>query len=146
MPAVRFMDFKRNGNRSEFEKLHFKRREVLASLVLAEYMEGKGRFLDQVINGIWAICEETFWGVSAHNSTSRYPKAPLPDVNEPIIDLFAGETAGLLSWTYYLLKSRLDNITPLICERIETEIKGGFLIPILKEMISGGWALAECKS
>lgn len=123
LPAVRFMDFKRNGNRSEFEKLHFKRREVLVSLVLAEYMEGKGRFLDQVINGIWAICEETFWGVPAHNYLSRHPDAPLPDVNEPVIDLFAAETAGLLSWTHYLLKSRLDNITPLICERIETEIK-----------------------
>ncbi|NLO81547.1 MAG: heparinase [Clostridiales bacterium] len=132
LPAVRFMDFKRNGNRSEFEKLHFKRRNVLATLVLAEYMEGKGRFLDQIINGIWAICEETFWGVPAHNYVSGYPDAPLPDVNEPIIDLFAGETAGLLCWTYYLLKSQLDKVTPLICRRIETEVKRRILDPYME--------------
>ena len=132
LPATRFMDFKRNGNRSEFERLHFKRRHVLASLVLAECMEGKGRFLDQIVNGIWAICEETFWGVSAHNIVSKYPGAPLPDVNEPIIDLFAGETAGLLAWTYYLLKPQLYDITPLICERIEYEIKRRVLDPYLE--------------
>ncbi len=132
LPAVRFMDFQRNGNRSEFERLSFKRRDVLATLVLAEYMEGKGRFLDQIINGIWAICEETFWGVPAHNSVSGYPNAPLPDVNEPIIDLFASETAGLLCWTYYLLKTQLDDITPLVCQRIETEVKRRILDPYLE--------------
>lgn len=130
--AVKFMEFARNGNRSEFEKLHFGRRHILSSLVLAECMEGNSRFIDQIINGIWAICEETFWGVPAHNIVSKSPGAPLPDVNEPIIDLFAGETAGLLAWTYYLLKPQLDAVTPLVGDRIEYEIKRRILNPYLE--------------
>ncbi len=39
---------------------------MLAKLVLGECMEGQGRFLDDILNGIWTICEETYWGVPAH--------------------------------------------------------------------------------
>lgn len=130
--ATKFMDFKRTGNRSEFEKLHFNRRHILSSLVLAECIEGESRFIDQIINGIWTICEESFWGVPAHNIVSNNPGAPLPDVNEPIIDLFAAETAGLLAWIHYLLKPQLDKVTPLIVERIEFEIKRRILDPYLE--------------
>ncbi|MBD1382273.1 heparinase II/III domain-containing protein [Metabacillus arenae] len=127
LSAVRFMDFFRNGNRREFEKLHFQRRRALSSLVVAECIEGKGRFQDDIINGIWCICEESFWGVPAH---SRLENA-LPDISEPIIDLFAGETAGFLAWTHYLLQSQLDEVSSLICKRIQYEIKHRVLDPYL---------------
>ncbi|NMA95291.1 MAG: heparinase [Clostridiales bacterium] len=132
LPATKFMEFEQMGNRSRFERIHFERRRKLSSLVLAECMEGKGRFLDDIINGIWAICEESFWGVPAHNIVSEYPGAPLPDIDEPIIDLFAAETSSLLSWIYYLLKSELDDITPIISKRIEKEIKRRILDPYLE--------------
>jgi len=131
LPAVRFMDFTRDGNRSRYEALHFKRRNVLALLIIAECIEYKGRFLDDIINGIWAICEESFWGVPAHNHTPSNRREPLPDVTEPIIDLFAAETAGLLSWAYYLLKLELDKVTPLICKRILLETEYRILDPFL---------------
>lgn len=132
LPAVRFMDFVRDGNRSRFEALHFARRTALATLVLAECAEGKGRFLDDIINGIWCICEESFWGVPAHNITSKRERIPLPDVTDPIIDLFAGETAGLLAWTHYLLRSQLDAVTELVTARIRLEMKKRILDPYLK--------------
>jgi hypothetical protein len=132
LPAARFMNFVRNGNRTSYERPSFQRRTALASLVVAECMEGKSRFIDDIINGIWCICEESFWGVSAHNYISKKGKALLPDVSEPIIDLFAGETAGLLSLTHHLLKSRLDKVSPLICERIQLEMKRRILDPYLE--------------
>ena len=132
LTATLFMDFKRTGNRTRFEERHMKRRHALVSLVLAECMEGKKRFMDQILNGIWVICEETFWGVPAHNIVSKHPGAPLPDVTEPIISLLSVETANLLSWTYYLLKEELDDITPVICERIKVEIKRRILDPYLQ--------------
>ncbi|MBP1917397.1 hypothetical protein J2Z23_004402 [Lederbergia galactosidilyticus] len=127
LPANFFMDFVRNGNRTRYENPSFQRRSALASLVIAECLESEGRFLDDIINGIWCICEESFWGVPAHNNLNN----KLPNVSEPIIDLFAGETAGLLSLTYYFLKSRLDQIDPLICNRIQLEVKRRILDPYL---------------
>ena len=39
---------------------------MLQRLILAECLEGKGRFVDDIANGVWLICEETFWGAPAH--------------------------------------------------------------------------------
>ena len=66
LPASVFLQFVRDGNRSNYERLLKSRRERLEALVLAECVEAKGRFLDEIANGIWATCEETFWGYPAH--------------------------------------------------------------------------------
>ncbi len=131
LPAVRFMDYLRDGNRSRYEALHFSRREGLAKLIIAECVEGKSRFIDDIINGIWYLCEESFWGVPAHNYTRSHTSI-LPNVSEPIIDLFAAETAGLLAWAYYLLGSKLNEVSPLILERIEKETRHRILDPFLE--------------
>lgn len=131
LPATVFLEYVRNGNRSDYEKLSFARRRQLATLVLAETMEGRGRFLDQIINGIWAICEESFWGVPAHLNLQK-AKAGLPDVEDPAVDLFAAETAQEMAWTYYLLKKRLDSVNPLIARRIVLETRRRILWPYLR--------------
>jgi len=130
LPATVFLQFKRNGNRSNYEKLSFKRRQMLATLVLAEAFERKGRFIDQIINGIWATCEESFWGVPAHMGLQK-AGVGLPDVEDPVVDLFAAETAQELAWTYYLLKPELDKVSPLVTSRIEYEVRRRILIPYL---------------
>jgi hypothetical protein len=131
IPATAALDFVRSGNRTNYENVSFERRRALASLVMAELFERQGRFLDQVINGIWAICEETYWGISAHLGMQGKGSG-LPDVKEPTIDLFAAETSCQLSWVLYLLGSRLDDASPLIRERIEYEINRRILIPGLE--------------
>lgn len=127
LPAVRYMDFTKNGNRRRFEALYFQRRNALGSMVIAECMEGEGRFLEAIMNGIWSLCEESSWCIPAHNDGEA-----LPDINNPIIDLFAGETAALLTASYYLLGTRLDAESPLIRRRIDTEIKRRLLDPFLE--------------
>jgi hypothetical protein len=59
LPATLFMEFIRNGNRSNYETPYFQRRQHLAVLALAECFEYRGRFLDEIINGLWHIMEET---------------------------------------------------------------------------------------
>ena len=55
LPATVYLEFKRIGNRSRYQSIWRERREMLHGLVLAECMEGKGRFLDAIANVIWAI-------------------------------------------------------------------------------------------
>lgn len=116
-----FLDYVRDGNRSRFQRISFERRAMLAALVLGECMEGRGRFLDDILNGVWTICEETYWGVPAHVGAQKRGSG-LPDVTEPTVDLFAAETGMLLAWTHYLLGGRLQEISPLVPERIRYEV------------------------
>jgi hypothetical protein len=131
LPAAVFLDYVRNGNRSNFERLRSDRRLKLATLVMAEVFEAKGRFLDDVANGVWATCEETYWGVPAHVSLQKRGSG-LPDVLEPTVDLFAAETASLLAWTDYLLGAELKAVSPLLPERITIEIDRRVLTPCLE--------------
>jgi len=117
-----FLEYVRDGNRSNFQNVSFGRRAQLAELVLGECMEGRGRFLDDILNGVWTICEETYWGVPAHVGAQERGSG-LPDVKEPTVDLFAAETGMLLAWTHYLLGAELDEISPLVGERIDYEVK-----------------------
>ena len=137
LPATVFLDFVRTGNRSRYERLSFDRRRQLANLVMAEVFERQGRFTDQIVNGIWAICEESFWGVPAHLGGQKAGHG-LPDVTDPYVDLFAAETGVLLAWTYYLLAPELDKINPLITRRILYEIDRRILSPYL-EHEDWGW-------
>jgi hypothetical protein len=128
LPATLFLEFKRIGNRSHYERVYMERRAKLRSLVLAECAEGKGRFLDEVVNGLWLTCEETWWGLPAHLSLQKAGPG-LPDAAEPVIDLFAAETSMLLSWALYLLASEFDKVSPLLRGRLHSEIDRRILAP-----------------
>jgi len=129
--ATTALDFKRNGNRTRYESAQFGRRHRLVDLVLGECAVGDGRYLDEIANGVWLICEESFWGVPAHLGAQK-AKVGLPDVSEPIVDLFAAETASTLAWTEYLLGERLGAVSPLISQRIRAEAKRRILDPLLE--------------
>jgi len=131
LSATVFLEFARTGDRANFQGLRNARRDALCSLVLAECVQGNGRFLDDIVNGVWVICEESYWGVPAHLSMQAQGFG-LPDVSEPTVDLFAGETAALLAWTSYLLGSQLDEISPLIQQRIKLELDNRILKPCLE--------------
>lgn len=117
LPVTVFSQFRTIGDRTNFQRLSFGRRTQLNALVMAELMENKGRFMDDILNGIWALCEETWWGIPAHYG----PKVSLPQ--DQTVDLFAAETGSQLAWINYVLKAKLDAFSPLVSERLEKEIK-----------------------
>ena len=108
--ATDFMAYKQTGDRVIMENPHFDRRNHLVLFALAELKENKGRFLPQITNGLFAICEETFWGLSAHMPHHTYTLEDIPMPNENYIDLFAAETAEKLA------KWGVDFITTNILE------------------------------
>jgi len=128
LPATLFLDYTRTGNRGRFESAMFGRRDRLHALVLAECVEDKGRFLDAIVDTTWAITEESSWTVPAHQGSQKAPNG-LPDTTEPIVDLFSAQTAHSLAWTWYLLGSRLDTVSPLVRPRIAREIDRRVLAP-----------------
>ena len=131
LPATVFLDFKRNGNRSRYEAIRNVRRDKLRNLIVAECAEGKGRFLEEIVNGVWVTCEESWWGLPAHLGMQKAGTG-LPDVTDPTVDLFEAETAMLLSWTLYLLGPALGKVSPLIPERLYLELDRRVLAPSIR--------------
>ena len=123
LPNSVFAEFKISGNRVNYEGLCFEKRRQLAALVMAEIMEGKGRFLLDIIDGMGSFCEETWWGIPAHYGH----KVPLPE--DQTVDLFNAETASLIAWTRYMLQPQFDTFSPDLCQRIDREIERRILIP-----------------
>ncbi len=135
--ATLFLEVARIGNRNNYEQVNFQRRDRLVDLILAECVEGQGRFVDAAVNGIWLICEESYWGLPAHLTLQKAGRG-LPDTAEPTVDLFAAETAALLAYAHYLLAPQLDTVSPLIRPRIAREIDERILTPNL-EREDFGW-------
>ncbi len=129
-----YMRFVRTGDREEFEKKFFSRRHKLCALVAAELADGTGKYLGEIIDGIYCICEETTWVLPAHNTYVRdTPQLILPDASRPILDLFACETGALLSMAYYLLKKELDSVSELIFKHIYGMVSERIIIPYLND-------------
>ena len=128
MLATDELEFTRNGNRTRFETISFGRRNRLGDLVLAECIANTGKYLDQIANGIWLICEESFWGVPAHLGAQK-AGVGLADEAEPIIELFGAETSATVGWVAYLLEQQLNTVSPRIVERIHMEAKRRILDP-----------------
>jgi hypothetical protein len=134
LSASLYMDFQRNGNRSRYENLCFGRRVNLVKLLIAECITGSGEYLDDIINGVWLLCEESSWVVPAHNNHLRGNTSnKLPNIEDPVyIDLFSAETGSLLSWVYYFLGESIEKISPLVKRRIELEMTRRIFQPYLE--------------
>lgn len=130
VPATAYLEFVRTGNRRACEERSFPRRSLLAQLVLAECAEAQGRFLDAIVDAAWSLCEESSWCISAHIGAQQ-AGAGLPDVNDPIVDLFAAETGALLAWTAYLLPDRFDAVSRQVLPRLHAELDTRILQPCL---------------
>lgn len=145
--ATEYMMFSRVGNRSVFEAKYFPRRKDLLSLAVAEFVEGKGRFLDAAVNLVWMILEETSWVLPAHNRQKPGLSCPLPYAytgKVDYIDLFAATTGADLAVVYYLLGERIAaEISPIVTDRILYELRRRIIDPYLdmKTLIGMlGWA------
>ena len=126
LPFSVFAEFKTNGNRVNYEALCFEKRRQLAALVMAEIIECKGRFLPDIVNGLGSFCEETWWGLTAH-----YGKK-IPMRGDQNVDLFNAETASLIVWTNYMLRTQLDAFSPDLTRTVDSEIRRRILDPALR--------------
>lgn len=121
LPATLFLEFKRTGRREGYQEPRQERRTMLKQLALAECLEYKGRFLDPILDVVWAICEESSWVLPAH-------QRELTDMDHLVIDLGVAMTALELAELDLLLGAELD---PLVGKRIRYEVNRRCFTPYL---------------
>ena len=129
--ATDYLEYERTGSRVIMENPYNANNTALMHLFLAELAEGKGRFLDQIINGVWHTCEMSTWVLSAHQPVQK-TKRSLPASNEVIIDLTSGDLGSMLSWIHYFLAKEFDKVDPVIAQRIRAEVKHRILDPYMQ--------------
>lgn len=130
--ATDYIEYERSGNRRIMEDPFGSNNGAIADLLMAELAEGKGRFIDQLINGSFQACEMTSWALSAHLS-AQHSKRSLPDHKEHVIDLTAGDLGSLLSWTWYFFHAEFDKVNPVISERLRHALQERILDTYMNE-------------
>ena len=124
--ASHFLKFCKEGDRLAYENPYFERRNALTWLLLGELAEYKGRFLPELCDGIFLVCEESYWGLSAHLWGRQ-----LPPVDDPLIDLFASETAEFMAVLRYLMADALESYCPALLQRLDYELQRRIVKPYL---------------
>ena len=107
--------------KTAYIEVYRKRRESLAALALAEHIERKGRFLTDIINGVWIICEETTWQLPDGSGILR-------DVENPRFDTDAAKTAALLALTVHLFRKEISvSVEKRMLFEVRNRVLGLFL-------------------
>ncbi|MFJ2543930.1 heparinase II/III family protein [Microbacterium sp. NPDC087589] len=111
----------RDGDRVAWEKPAFARQHRLSRAVVAAAVTLDDRWIDEVVDGVQLLCEQSSWCWPAHDDTFEKHGSVLATVTDPFVDLGAGEVVSQLAWVDHLLGTQLDARAPGIRSRIRHE-------------------------
>lgn len=129
--ATDYLEYERSGERNIMQNPYEANRKAINTLMMAELAEGKGRFIDQLINGVFFSCEMTSWVLSAH-LPRQSTKRSMPDWRKQIIDLGSGNYGSMLAWVYYFFHDTFDKADPVISLRLRHELQERILDPYME--------------
>ncbi len=116
-----YLDFQRSGQRRAYERILGQRSAYLNTFALAECLEGKGEFLDPLMDAIWSFCEESDWCMPAHTEG-------LADMEKPHIDLGASNRGAEMG---EILNVFGDALPEAVQKRIRYEVNRRIIEPYL---------------
>jgi hypothetical protein len=117
-PDDLYLDFSRTGNRTRWQRVSGQRRGRVSTLVLAECLENKGRFMPAFEEIVRALCAERTWVMPAHDGKLTNYRGESVD-----IDLGSSALAWSLATADYLLADKLKPDTRrLLHDNLERRI------------------------
>lgn len=134
LPMSLYLQYTQQGNRINYEQPYFARRNQLNGLVLAQCVEDTDLYMNDILDAVFSICEESGWQLPAHNSYVRDQACdPLPKNNKPVVDLFSAETGAQLALVASLLEGGFRAIDTEITDRIQRELDTRIIQPYLQQ-------------
>ena len=130
LPASLYLDYKITGTRYNFERKNNERRKILNELAVAAIITKDKKYIPQIANGIWTLCEQSTWVLPAHVVVQK-EKTGLPDPYEVVIDLGSGTAAAQLSMIQFMLRDELDAYSKGIGKRVFAELNKRIFQPYL---------------
>ena len=129
VPDELYLEFSRNGNRTNYQRPYGLCSSRISCLVVAECLENKRRFLPTLERDMLAMCEHRSWVMPAHDSSLSNFHGKLITV-----DLGSSARAWMLANALYWLGDRLSEATRL---RVDQEVRRRVLDPYLAALRSG---------
>lgn len=127
--ASQYARFFRDGDRTVYEANIAARHARLTRATLAALLDPRTDRVDEVVDGVVLLCEQSTWCWAAHDDTYTRFGRVTPTVTEPYLDLGAGEVAAQLAWIDHLLGPVLDERAPGARWRIRHETQARVLRP-----------------
>lgn len=139
-----FTQFIRNGNRINYEMPYFERRQRLVILTIAECLENKGEYIEEIAEGLWHILSEPTWVLPAHERYNQPDPAPLKQKYE-VVDLFSSQTALIMTAVLELLQPQFESYSKAFIDRIKQEIIQRVIVPLEADGQEPWWLQKEIK-
>ncbi len=130
--ATSAMRYHRDGDREEYETALRARQLRLTRAVIAAASTLETAWVDEVVNGLFLLCEQSTWCWPAHDDAVAVTGSHLPNVDRPFLDLGAGELVAQLAWTDHLLGEQLDIAAPGLRARLRREVSTRVTSPFLE--------------
>ena len=121
-----------DGDRDTWEQAAFERQRRLSRAVVAAALTDNDAWYAEVLDGVWMLCEQSSWCWPAHDDVFRERGAVLATVDEPYLDLGAGEVVGQLAWLDHLVGTGLERRYPGSRARIRREARIRVIEPFLR--------------
>jgi hypothetical protein len=100
----------------------------LEDLIIAELLEGKGRFMDNISTSVWDLCALGSWA-GPESQFLQTGRIGLPSHDKILVDELTGEISGILSWAYYLFEDEFDKLNPQLNSWIQSQVRSRFVSP-----------------
>jgi hypothetical protein len=110
-----------DGDRTDYERAVFARQDQLSAAAVAAAITGSREDLAQVSDGVVLLCEQSSWCWPAHDDAMARHGSALPVMDDPFLDLGAGEVVAQLAWIDHLLGPWLDRDVPGLRARMRHE-------------------------
>ena len=131
-PAYSYIEFEKDGNR-EHGVTFADNNEAFCGLLLAELAEGKGRFIPQLINGIYFWSLAPTWNAHPHTGRDRVTNRNLPNPDVRFVALEGARLGALFSITLYMFKEEFDKYDPMIAKIAYKALERNILEPYINE-------------
>ncbi|MBD8217826.1 heparinase II/III family protein [Microbacterium sp. CFBP 13617] len=119
----------RDGDRTAWEDAAFERQRRLSRAAVAAASTLDEMWIDEVVDGVVLLCEQSSWCWPAHDDTRSVHGSVLATVTDPFVDLGAGEVVAQLAWIDHLLGEQLDARAPGLRARIRHEARTRVFAP-----------------
>ncbi|MDB5801300.1 MAG: hypothetical protein JWL63_2239 [Rhodocyclales bacterium] len=125
-----YLQYSSKGTRPEGERMMNARKAWLYPLVLAECLEGKGRFVPAIERTLMELDTQPTWTWPAHDATLRNFRR-----HDYEVDLLAADTAHDLAQTLYMLG---DQLAPTLKQQTMVALEARVFAPMRRSFVDGG--------
>jgi len=123
LPYSLYKLYHTTGSRVEYEAVYMAHRRRLNLFTVMTLYEDDSRWLGELEDILWAVCDEYTWALPAHVAQNASAYNAIRE-----LDLFATETGGALAEVLELLGDRLS---PEVFNRVEYELRRRIITPFL---------------